>query len=175
VLDYKKVAGPLARYLPAFLQRGVEVEEDALLLEREMLGKREQILDAQTRQLELAARELEERENLLNEREAKLSEEAKRLEEQEKVLSEEKRRYDNYRDNVRRQAEYFTGMPPRDAVVRLQELDELLIIDILREIDQRAEDEGTQSIVPYFLSLMDPGKAASVQRKMTKIGDFEEL
>jgi flagellar protein FlbB len=176
VLDYKRVSGPMAKYLPAFLQRGeVDEEDNTLLLEREMIRKREQVLEASTKDLERMKSDLDERENLLNEREAKLSEEAKRLEEQEKVLSEEKRQYDNYRDNIGRQAEYFTGMPPREAVVRLEKLDELLIIDILREIDRRAEETGAQSIVPYFLSLMEPDKAASVQRKMTKIYDSEEL
>jgi flagellar protein FlbB len=96
------------------------------------------------------------------------------LEEQEKVLSEEKRQYDNYKDNIGRQAVYFTSMPPRAADDRLQKLDDLLVIDVLREVDRRAEETGTVSLVPYYLSLMDEDKAASVQRKMTKIGDFEE-
>jgi flagellar protein FlbB len=174
ILDYKRVAGPLAQYLPAFMQRGEEVEEDPLLLDREMLNKREEILEARTRELDLRVREFEERENMLNEREAKLVEEAKRLEEQEKVLSEEKRQYDNYKDNIRKQAEYFTSMPPGAAVDRLQKLDDLLVIDVLREVDRQAEETGTVSLVPYYLSLMDEDKAASVQRKMTKIGDFEE-
>jgi flagellar protein FlbB len=138
-------------------------------------ARRAQVLEAQIRDLEMFSEELEQRENLLNEREAKLNEEAKRLEEQEKVLSEEKRQYDNYRDNIATQAEYFVGMPPRKAVERLQEMDDLLVIDILREIDHRAEETGSQSIVPYFLSLMEPPeKAAAIQRKMTKIYDAED-
>jgi len=174
--DMKRFTGPLAQYLPGFLQRGELVEEDPLLLDREVLGKREQVLEAKTRNLELLSRDLDERENMLNEREAKLSEEAKRLEEQEKVLSQDQRQYDNYRDNIRRQAQYFVSMPPRKAVERLQEMEDLLVIDILREIDRRAEETGTQSIVPYFLSLMEPpDRAAAIQRKMTKISDTEEL
>jgi flagellar protein FlbB len=125
--------------------------------------------------LDRREQELDERMLAMNEQEAKLSEEAKRLEEQEKVLSEAKRQYDNYRDNIRKQAEYFSSMPPRDAVERLQKLEDLLIVDILREIDKRAEETGTQSIVPYYLSLMDAERAASVQRKMTKVFEFEEL
>jgi flagellar protein FlbB len=173
--DMKRFTGPLSQYLPGFLQRGEMAEEDPLLLEREMLGKEQQILEAEARDLQLLQDELENRENLLNEREAKLSEEAKRLEDQEKVLSEEKRQYDNYRGNVEKQAEYFVSMPPRKAVERLQAMEDLLVIDILREIDRRAEETGTQSIVPYFLSLMEPPeKAATIQRKMTKIYDAED-
>ena len=53
--------------------------------------------------------------------------------------------------------------------------EDLLIVDILREMDRNAEEMGTQSIVPYYLSLMDAERAASVQRKMTKVVEFEEL
>jgi flagellar motility protein MotE (MotC chaperone) len=102
-----------------------------------------------------------------------LPEEAKRLEEEKKVLSEKIGAYDNYKDNVRKQAQYFTSMPPKAAVDRLAKLDELLAIDILRQIDRTAEEQGKASIVPYFLSLMDPEKAASIQRKMTKMGGQE--
>ncbi len=173
ILDYKKVAGPMARYLPAFLQRGEVVEEDPNLLEREFLTKREQILEAKTLEVELQARELEEKELMLREREAKLGEEAKRLDEEKKVLSEKQREYDNYKDNIVRQATYFTSMPPEAAVERLSKMEDLLVIDILREIDRNAEETGAFSVVPFFLSLMDPDKASAVQRKMTKVGGIE--
>ncbi len=67
-----------------------------------------------------------------------------------------------------------------DSVEKAEELRrryhfDLLIVDILREMDWNAEETGTQSIVPYYLSLMDAERAASVQRKMTKVVDFEEL
>ena len=176
LLDYKRVMGPFSQYLPSFLQRGEQLlEDDEFLLERASIEKTEQRLVDVERDLEKRERELEDQKLLLSEQEAKLSEEAKRLEEQEKVLSEAQRQYDNYKDNVRKQAEYFVSMPPQEAVERLQKLEDLLIVDILREMDRNAEEAGTQSIVPYFLSLMDAERAASVQRKMTKAFDFEEL
>jgi flagellar protein FlbB len=176
LLDYKRVMGPLSQYLPSFLQRGeVLPDDDEFLLERATIDKQEQRLMDIEQDLVKREQELEVQKLLLSEEEAKLSEEAKRLEEQEKVLSEAQRQYDNYRDNVRKQAEYFVSMPPREAVERLQKLEDLLIVDILREMDANAEETGAQSIVPYYLSLMDAERAASVQRKMTKVGDFEEL
>ncbi len=170
IIDYRKLMGPFENYLPAFLRRGEEVEEDPHLLEREFLGKKEQVLEAKVRGLELQAQELNDKQLLLIERETKLSEEAKRLEDEKKVLSEKQREYDNYRENIKKQAEYFVSMPPEAAVERLSKMDDLLVIDILRQIDRNAEETGTLSIVPYYLSLMDPEKAVSVQRKMTKIG-----
>ena len=107
----------------------------------------------------------------MQELEAKLAEEASRLEEEKKVLSDERREYDNYKENIRTQAGYLTNMPPAAAVERIAKLDDLLAIDILREIDATAEEEGRISVVPFFLSLMDPDKAATLQRKMTKVGE----
>jgi flagellar protein FlbB len=122
----------------------------------------------------LRRNELEERELTLKEREAKLKEDLESLEEEKKVLSEKLREYDNYRENIIIQAEYFTNMPPAAAVERLSQLDDLLAIDILRQIDKNADEEGRISVVPYYLSLMDPEKAATIQRKMTKVGNEKE-
>jgi flagellar protein FlbB len=172
LINYKKIIGPLEQYLPSFLQRGEEVVDDPYLLERELLSKREEVLKARYDELERMMSDLEQRELELGETEAKLTEETKRLEEEKKVLSEKLSEYDNYRENIAKQAEYFTSMPPDAAVERLAQLDDLLVIDILRQIDRTAEEEGRLSVVPYFLSLMDPAKAAVIQRKMTKVGEL---
>ncbi len=174
IIDYKKIVGPFGKYLPAFLQRGEVTEENPKLLETEFLGKREEVLDARSSEIDQKKDELEKRELELKESEAKLTEEAKRLEEEKKVLIEKQREYDNYKDNIKKQAEYFTSMPPEAAVERLSKLDDLLIIDILRQIDQSAAETGSFSVVPYYLSLMDPEKAATVQRKMTKVGALHD-
>ena len=171
LIDYKRLIGPYEKYLPSFMRRGEPVDEDSLLLEREFLKKQETMLLEKERQLELRAQELEVQELSLKESEAKLKEDAASLEEEKKVLSEKLREYDNYKDNIRKQAEYFTNMPPAAAVERLAKLDDLLAIDILRQIDASAEEAGRASVVPYFLSLMDPEKAATLQRKMTKVED----
>ena len=171
LIDYKRLIGPYEKYLPSFMRRGEPVDEDSLLLEREFLKKQETMLLEKERQLELRAQELEVQELSLKESEAKLKEDAASLEEEKKVLSEKLREYDNYKDNIRKQAEYFTNMPPAAAVERLAKLDDLLAIDILRQIDATAEEAGRVSVVPYFLSLMDPEKAATLQRKMTKVED----
>jgi flagellar protein FlbB len=171
LINYKKLIRPYERFLPSFMRRGESAAEDPLLMERAFIEKREDMLSERERALNLSLQELEARELALKENEAKLREESASIEEEKKVLSEKRREYDNYRENIQRQALYFTGMPPAAAVERLTRLDDLLAIDILRQIDQTAADEGRQSIVPYFLSLMDPERAATLQRKMTKIGN----
>lgn len=173
IVDYNRLIQPVQKHLPAFMRRGEAVTDDQLLLDKEFIRKQQEMMDERERELDLARADLETRDLALKELEAKLGEEAKRLEEEKKVLSEKIGAYDNYKDNVRKQAQYFTSMPPKAAVDRLAKLDELLAIDILRQIDRTAEEQGKASIVPYFLSLMDPEKAASIQRKMTKMGGQE--
>jgi len=173
LIDYKKVVGPLGKYLPAFLQRG-EIMEDPQLLEKELLNKRLEALSKREKELVLKEKQLNEREQKIKQIEDKLKEESQGLEEEKKLLSEKLHEYDNYKENIKKQAEYFTNMPPKAAVERLSKMDDLLVIDILRQIDKNAEEKGSSSIVPYLLSLMDPQKAATIQRKMTKIGEFKE-
>lgn len=169
LINYRRIIKPYDKYLPSFMKRG-EPAEDLLLLEKEFLNKREEIMRVQIKELELKEQELETRELALKEKETKLKEDMTNVEEEKKVLSEKLREYDNYRDNIKKQAEYFTNMPPPAAVERLSQFDDLLAIDILRQIDKTAEEAGRMSVVPYFLSLMDPEKAATIQRKMTKVG-----
>jgi len=173
LIDYKRAIGPLEKYLPAFLQRG-EVVEDPQLLEKELLNKRLEALSQREKELALKEKQLNEREQKIKQIEDKLKEESKGLEKEKKLLSEKLHEYDNYKENIKKQAEYFTNMPPKAAVERLSKMDDLLVIDILRQIDKNAEEKDSPSIVPYLLSLMDPQKAATIQRKMTKIGEFKE-
>jgi flagellar protein FlbB len=172
LLDYRRVIGPLSQYLPSFMQRGEVEADDPFLLEHEMLLKQGEVLTAREDTVEQQSAMLQQKELELKETEAKLTEETKRLEEEKKVLSERLNEYDNYSENIDTQALYFVSMPPKAAVERLSELDDLLVIDILRRIDRKAEEEGRQSVVPYYLSLMDPGRAGVIQRKMTKVGDI---
>jgi flagellar protein FlbB len=45
-------------------------------------------------------------------------------------------------------------------------MDDQDVIDVLRKTEELARAEGSSSIVPYWLSLMDPQRAAELQRKM---------
>jgi flagellar protein FlbB len=45
-------------------------------------------------------------------------------------------------------------------------MDDQDVIDVLRKTDELAQAGGSQSIVPYWLSLMDSQRAAEISRKM---------
>jgi flagellar protein FlbB len=57
-------------------------------------------------------------------------------------------------------------MPPQRAVGILAAMDDQDIIDVFRKTDQLAEASGSSSIVPFWMSLMDPQRAAEISRKM---------
>ena len=52
-------------------------------------------------------------------------------------------------------------------VAILLAMEDQLAIDVLRSVDEIAEEEGKNSMVPYWLSLMPADRAATIQRKMT--------
>ena len=109
-------------------------------------------LDKQREALELFKQELEKRE--------------KSLEEREKTFNNEKKKYDDKEVNIVQIAANLEGMQPKNAVDILQNMDDQLIIDVLRKVEERAAANGTSSMVAYWLSLMEPQRAAVIQRKM---------
>jgi flagellar protein FlbB len=95
-----------------------------------------------------------------------LEERQKAVEEQEKSLRAQADDAENKDSNVERNARNLNGMPPERAVAIMAAMDDQDIIDILRKTEEIAQAEGASSIVPYWLSLMEPGRAAELQRKM---------
>ena len=117
--------------------------------------------------LELKAAELDKREEeeILQRLQA-LDEREAAFEEKEKTFNETVNRYDNERVNLRQNAQYLTGMPPQNAVDILLNMDDQDVIDTLRMVEEIAQEEGSTSIVSYWMSLMPSDRAAVLQRKM---------
>jgi flagellar protein FlbB len=117
------------------------------------MDTRQQGLDSRYGEIEQMAQELEERQKTLDERENSLRAKASDAENKDR--------------NVEENARNLTGMPPERAVgIMAAMVDDQDVIDILRKTEELARAEGAQSIVPYWLSLMEPTRAAELQRKM---------
>ena len=128
------------------------VRMDALELRNMELDKQEQDLQNRRGQIEQMAQELEERQKALDERENSFN----------ALLSDAE-----IKDRtVERNAINLTNMPPQRAVGILAAMDDQDVIDVFRKTDQLAQQAGTSSIVPYWLSLMDSQRAAELSRKM---------
>jgi flagellar protein FlbB len=116
------------------------------------MDTRQRDLDNRFGEIVQMAQELEEIQNALDERENSLR--ASRLD------------AENRDRNVEQNARYLTGMPPQNAVGIIAALDDQDAIDVIRKTEEIARAEGTASIVSFWFSLMDPARAAELQRKM---------
>jgi flagellar protein FlbB len=57
-------------------------------------------------------------------------------------------------------------MPPRSAVAIIGEMNDQDAIDVIKKAEENARDGGAVSVVPFWLSLLPPERAAEIQRKM---------
>lgn len=126
---------------------------EALNLRSQELDKRESDIQVKEAEYQQIAQELDERKISQEEREATF----------EKITKE----YEDKERNYRTIAAELNGMRPEAAVAILLAMEDQLAIDVLRRVDEIAEEEGKNSMVPYWLSLMPADRAATIQRKMT--------
>jgi flagellar protein FlbB len=139
----------------AFLDLDAErlaVRLEALDLRSSEMDNQETAIAARQSELEQMAAELEERQRMLDERETSL--EARQNE------------AESYDRNIDQLARYLNGMPPVDAVGILNQTEDQKAIDIIRKVEEIAQASGAASIVSYWFSLMEPARAAELQRKM---------
>ncbi len=140
--------------------------QDLFLLREEENKKLLETISIQKKELDTREEELAKREIILGQRENAIIEEQKKLELEKQALAKTKEEQEGYEAKVDKIAEQFINMPPEQAVERIVALeDDILIIDILKTIDQNAADEGNVSIVPFFYSLMPQDIAARIIRK----------
>lgn len=129
--------------------------------------------DKQRESLEIFKQELEKREEDTLILEKKNEQIAQELEDREKSLKERETTFNNKVDkynkrelNITQIAANLEGMQPKAAVEILNKMDDQLTIDVLRKVEERAQASNTASMVAYWLSLMTPERAATIQRKM---------
>ncbi|MFO7731129.1 MAG: flagellar protein FlbB [Spirochaetia bacterium] len=168
LMNVKQIFAPASQLVGISAPEKLENDEDALLLERERLLKREEAVKLQQEALESRSGEIAEMEAEVQQKLELLEEKEKALAEQEKSFNERLKQYENRRANLRQSAEYFAGMPPQQAVDRLLEMEDQDIIDILRTSERLAQERGEGSLVAYWLSLMPSDRAAQLSRKMLK-------
>ena len=128
------------------------VRLEALQLKELELEKQEADLLSRRGEIEQMAQEIAERQRAVEEREISFNAIV--------IAAEDKSR------NVEQFARYLNGMPPQNAVGVMAQMDDQNVIDVLRKTEEIAQAEGTNSIVSFWLSLMEPARAAELQRKM---------
>jgi flagellar protein FlbB len=170
VIDAKTVLAPIYRYIPFVGGEGRRqaeaTPEELLNLDAERLAIRLEALDLRNMEMDTRQRDLDSRYGEIEQMAQELEERQKALDERENSLSAWTADAENKDRNVEQNARYLNGMPPERAVGIITAMDDQDAIDVLRKTEEIAQAEGAASIVSYWLSLMEPARAAELQRKM---------
>ena len=170
VIDAKNVLAPVFRYIPFIPGEGrsqPRLQPDEILnLDAERLAIRLEALELRNLEMDTRQRDLDNRYGEIVQMAQELEERQKALDERENSLRAQAADAENKDRNVEQNARYLTGMPPQNAVGIIAALDDQDAIDVLRKTEEIAQAEGTTSIVAFWFSLMDPVRAAELQRKM---------
>ena len=167
VIDAKTVLAPLYRFIgrEGRSQPGVTPEE-LLNLDAERLMVRLEALDLHRMELDTQKRDIDLRYGEIEQMAQELEVRQKALEDLENSLSGQTTDAENKDRNIEQNARILNGMRPERAVGILSKMDDQSVIDVLRKTEEIARAEGTSSLVSYWLSLMEPERAAELQRKM---------
>jgi flagellar protein FlbB len=167
VIDAKTVLAPLYRFIGRDgRSQPKTTPEEYLNLDAERLMVRLEALDLRNMEMNDQQKNLDSRYGQIEQMAQELEEREKTLDEREKSLRDRVSDAENKDRNVEENARILTGMPPERAVGIMAAMDDQDVIDVLRKTEEIARAEGTQSIVAYWLSLMEPARAAELQRKM---------
>jgi len=170
IIDAKTVLAPIYKYIPFVPGEGRTqpvIEPDEIInLNAERLAIRLEALELRNMEMDTRQRDLNTRYGEIEQMAQELEERQKALDERENSLTAQVRDAENKDKNVEQNARYLTGMPPQNAVNIIAGLDDQDAIDVIRKTEEIAQAEGTVSIVSFWFSLMEPAKAAELQRKM---------
>jgi flagellar protein FlbB len=178
LIDAKTILAPIYQWGPVYRLIGREGRSQAVTPEDAALSLDAERLSLRLEALDLRTLEMEKQEQDILTRRAELEQMAQELEERQKALDERENSFNamveqaEIKDrNVEQYARYLNGMPPERAVDIIAAMDDQAAIDVLRMTEEISRQEGTTSIVAYWLSLMaatpeGAARAAELQRKM---------
>lgn len=133
------------------------------------LGKREQALAIKSAQVSAKEQKLAQDETVLAKKQQEIDSQQKSLQEKQDSLKQLSQTYEKRSKRVSQVANNLLNMPPANAVKILEAMakdDPAQVLDVFHAADVQATQTGTGSLVPYWLSLMDPATSASLQARM---------
>jgi flagellar protein FlbB len=172
VIDAKTVLAPLYRFIGREGRNQPEITpEEWRNLDADRLAVRLDALELERLELEKKRQELDAKDGEIMEKAQELEERQKALEDLENSLKAAIADAENKEKNIETVAGNLTNMQPERAVGILSEMDDQIVIDVLRKAEELAQAAGTASLVPYWLQLMagppeGAKRAAELQRKM---------
>lgn len=159
----------LSEYLP-FLKKEVpkvdQTQANVLLMEKERLEKEKEILESEKTTIQELKLKLEEQEKKLKEQEQSLQTEKDNIEKQKQKLQEIENNRREKNKMIEDMARRLNAMPPQNVIEIIQGWKNMDIVDVFLKMEQIAEEEGTQSIVPFLLSQLPPERASIITSLM---------
>ena len=166
VIDAKEQLSPVTSLFGIGTPEVLEGETMPIVLDRERMNMQIEALDLKRDELDKRENDIKFAEAELLQKQTEIEEREKALDEKENSLNEALKMYDNKKTNLEQNARYLEGMPPEDSVNIMLEMDDLDVVDVLRTSERLALEEGRSTLVSYWLSLMPPGRGASIQNLM---------
>ena len=169
IVHVKSVFSPVYKLLGKEPQTSVTSTQSEPLtanLDQDRLNKQLEAIDIRMEELDKRETDLEESEKQNAQIAAELAEREKNQEEREKTFNLTVKKYDDKEVNIEQIANNLNGMRPEAAVAILVAMDDQVVIDVLRKVEEMAKENGSSSMGSYWLSLMPSDRAAEIQRKM---------
>jgi len=170
VIDARSVLAPIYRAIPFIPGEGRTQPrlgaDEIINIDAERLAIRLEALELRNREMDNRQRDIDSWHVEILQMAQELEEQRNALEEMQISLRAQALDAENRSRNIEQNARYLTGMPPANAVNILAAMDDQDAIDVIRMTEDIARAEGTMSIVAFWFSLMDPARAADLQRKM---------
>ncbi len=145
--------------------------EDPNLLEREELAKHWAILNLREQLYQKRLLEIEKKDRNATAKFEQVEQQRRKVEERIKALKEKRLTEESRKKNIKDLASKYANMRPQDAVKIMLNLDNVIVIDVLKQMDRDAVEQGKQTLTPYLLSLMsqkNPKKAAEISRLISR-------
>jgi len=143
--------------------------DEPSLVEREEFEK-------QKARLQERVEDIDRREAMLTEKEKNLSGEDEKLRDmkhgldiEKKKFQSEKTRHSGYMKNIKDLATKIISMPPEESVKIMEKWEDVLVIDVLRQIDEDAREQGKMSMSSYLITLLPKDKASRIMYLMTQL------
>ena len=173
--DYLGVVNARSLFSPLYKAMGKEPQNSVTStsskpivadLDQDRINKQLEAIEIQRQELSRREEDVAQREKLNEQIATELSNREKSQEEREKTFKQNIKKYDDKNVNIEQIAANLNGMAPQNSVSILLAMDDQVVIDVLRKVEEIAKRTGTASMGSYWLSLMPAERAAEIQRKM---------
>ena len=122
-------------------------------------------LDEEIAEIERIRQSLDEEKEKLQGENEKLNEMKKSIQEKEKNMAKSKKDSESRENKIKVLANKIANMPPQKAKELLVNWPDQDIIDVFKQMDKDAEEEGTNTITTYLLTLFDEKRRAVITNK----------